>query len=254
MLCPACQQSVEVDAAFCRHCGSPVGAREEASLSQEIFGPDHPTTERTGGYPGGDHPGSSDATPPPAAGGAWDMAEDAGPSRRGLAMVLGAAAVLVALALGFLVWSVLRVDDTVDARPATTVSAPSPTGTSAGEPSPAGSDVPGASPSVAPSPSPSPSPSVSRSPAGPLPAGAVACGVPGAGDTAAVYSGNRNTSCPFALEVAAAYRLVEGEPDPVEITAHSPVTGKDYTLTCTGVAPTTCVTTTGATVFLTRAE
>jgi len=85
-----------------------------------------------------------------------------------------------------------------------------------------------------------------------VPQGSIACGVTGSGDTAAVYAGHPNTSCPFAQEVANAYRATGASGGSVEVRAHSPVTGKDYTLTCTGTLPTTCVAATGATVLLTR--
>jgi len=39
-----------------------------------------------------------------------------------------------------------------------------------------------------------------------------------------------NTSCPFAHNVREAYFAVPG--DSVEIEAHSPVTGKTYTMSC----------------------
>lgn len=150
--------------------------------------------------------------------------------------------ILVVIAVAVAAWAFVRVDD-----PGTLT----PTRSAGAAASPTGSVVKttgAASASPSASGSPSPSPSATSLPAG-VPAGAVACG--SAGNTQ-VYAGDRNTSCPFALAVAAAYAqaAATGAADS-PITAHSPVTNRDYTLTCSGT-PTRCAAQGGASVYLTR--
>lgn len=150
--------------------------------------------------------------------------------------------ILVVIAVAVAAWAFVRVDD-----PGTLT----PTRSAGAAASPTGSVVKttgAASASPSASGSPSPSPSATSLPAG-VPTGAVACG--SAGNTQ-VYAGDRNTSCPFALAVAAAYAqaAATGAADS-PITAHSPVTNRDYTLTCSGT-PTRCAAQGGASVYLTR--
>lgn len=174
----------------------------------------------------------------------WD---DEPPRRSGATALLVAAGLVVALTLGFALWSIVRVSDTGDAS-----SSPSAQTTTSPRGTPEGtSATPETSPPASPGQTPSTSPS--KAAAGPVPAGAVACGVTGSGETAAVFGADQNTTCPFAQNVAAAYRAT-GMTDggSVTVQATSPVTGKDYTLTCTGRLPTTCVADTGATVYLTN--
>ena len=192
---------------------------------------DHPAPATAGAAAAGEHP-------------AYATAEPTEPKRAsGATALMVAAAAIVAAALMFAAWSILRVGGTEDASNA-------PTGTTTTSPRPSVSVSPDAASSPAASPSATPSPSASVE--GAVPQGAIACGVTGSGDTAAVYAGHPNTSCPFAQEVATAYRATGASGGSVQVTAHSPVTGKDYTLTCTGTLPTTCVADTGATVLLTR--
>lgn len=56
-----------------------------------------------------------------------------------------------------------------------------------------------------------------------------------------------DTSCPFGLNVARAYRGSNGAG---KMFAYSPVTGKDYAMTCTGTAPVICTGGNGAMVYL----
>ncbi len=76
-------------------------------------------------------------------------------------------------------------------------------------------------------------------PNGHVPTEATKCG-PG------VYAGEK-TSCPFALEVARAWKTSGGDSI---ITAHSSVTNLDYDVYCDGTDPTVCVTDTGAAVYI----
>ncbi len=198
---------------------------------------DAPAPARTGAAAAGEHPAHAPAEP-------------SEPRRAsGATALMVAAAAIVAAALMFAAWSILRVGGTDDASNA-------PTGTTTTSPRPSVSVSPDAASSAAASPSATPSPSASASASasveGAVPQVSIACGVTGSGDTAAVYAGHPNTSCPFAQEVANAYRATGASGGSVEVRAHSPVTGKDYTLTCTGTLPTTCVAATGATVLLTR--
>lgn len=196
---------------------------------------DHPAPATAGAAAAGEHP-------------AYATAEPTEPKRAsGATALMVAAAAIVAAALMFAAWSILRVGGTDDASNA-------PTGTTTTSPRPSVSVSPDAASSAAASPSATPSPSASASASveGAVPQGSIACGVTGSGDTAAVYAGHPNTSCPFAQEVATAYRAAGASGGSVQVTAHSPVTGKDYTLTCTGTLPTTCVADTGATVYLTN--
>ena len=176
----------------------------------------------------------------------WD--DEVEPPRKGAASwLLGVAAAIVVLTLGFVMWSFLSVGETGDAS-----NSPTALTTTSARPAP-GQSSPQASASAA-SPSPSAgSPSPSATPAGAVPAGAISCGGSGAGDAAAVFAADANTSCPFAVEVGNAYRAANSGGAPASITAKSPVTGKDYSLVCSGSVPTTCVADSGATVYLTRA-
>lgn len=194
--------------------------------------------------------GEDSGFPPAAAEPAWTQWEDEEPPRKGLApWLIGAAAALVVLTLGFVVWSFVKVEDGSQASNSPIASTTTSPRATPGQSSAAPSANAPATPSPTPS---SPSPSPSTTPAGPLPEGAAPCGVTGIGDTAAVFAGGANTSCPFALEVASAYRAADSKGAPASITAKSPVTGKDYTLVCTGTLPTTCTTDSGATVYVTR--
>lgn len=262
MQCPSCHEPVAIWAAFCPHCGVSMNEAQDApetteSLTSELFGGPGaaavsepvvteplPTAVPTEAVPVGTVPPEEAAPVAPPAASAPSQAERSGAS--GATALMVAASVIIAAALGFAAWSILRVgaDDASNSPTAATTTSPRPSasGTSAAPTTPAPS-------SATASPSASATPSASTTPDGAVPAGAIACGVTGEGDTAAVYSANANTSCPFAQEVANVFRASGGAST---FTAHSPVTGKDYVMTCSGTLPTTCVANTGATVYLTK--
>ena len=250
---------------------------QDPSLTAELFGDHDDATPAAGADAGlteAHHPAAVTAPAPVAAptvpvaavaGGQpvtpgpgepeWTEWDDEEPPRRGAAVwLIGVAAAFVVVTLGFVAWSMMRVDGSDQASNSptarTTTSARPTPGEASAPASPEASPSASASPSVA---SPSATPSPSASPVGEVPAGAISCGVSGTGDAAAVFAKDAQTSCPFALQVGNAYRAANSAGAPASITANSPVTGKDYTLVCTGVTPTTCVADTGATVFLTRA-
>ena len=55
---------------------------------------------------------------------------------------------------------------------------------------------------------------------------------------ASVFAG-QDTTCPFALNVVAAYAKTAGNTN-ATVTAVSPVTGQQYTMQCTGQSPVVC--------------
>jgi hypothetical protein len=71
-----------------------------------------------------------------------------------------------------------------------------------------------------------------------VPSDATSCG-------AGIYV-NSNTSCPFAVNVLTAYLNAPGN----TFTAHSPTTGSDYTMTCSGASPITCTGGNDAAVYI----
>lgn len=96
-----------------------------------------------------------------------------------------------------------------------------------------------------------PAPSATPSPSGPSsatpatdfpPAGATAC--PGSADLAV----GSNTSCQFAANIAAA--IPPGASGSFQITANSPVTGKDYQMNCTRTTHIMCTGGDNATVYI----
>jgi hypothetical protein len=76
------------------------------------------------------------------------------------------------------------------------------------------------------------------------------CGRTGDGPYAAAAAANDHTSCPFALNVRDQYVGSGGNGSAVSITAHSPVTNKDYTMQCSGSQPVTCSGGNDAVVYL----
>ena len=284
MQCPACTRQVAAWADFCPHCGAPqtVGATaavpdptpdptpvidtapdayagESFSLLDEVFA----TTEDDRNGPFDVEPEALEVEPEPV-----DVALPAEPEQRAEPLpttalpldprpvssadleptpdgarpassrwILTLAGGLVAVTLLVVLWSVLRVDGSTGSEAASGASGMSPS--ASGSTSPSASD-PSGSPSATPS---------------PLPAGAISCGTSqtaGGKDSSAVFTPDANTTCPFALAVATAYRTAAPNGGEAAITAHSPVTNLDYALTCTGALPTTCRADSGATVFLTR--
>lgn len=111
-------------------------------------------------------------------------------------------------------------------------------GSSSGRASAPASSAPA---STAPSPSPSPSASPSQAA---FPDGATRCS-----DTVAV---NASTSCQFALNVETAFRSAGATSGTVQVTATSPVTNRDYTMSCVVAAGsvTSCTGGNNAVVYL----
>lgn len=109
------------------------------------------------------------------------------------------------------------------------------------------------SPTQSPTESPTETPSESPTTATPatieLPGSAEQCSSVGG---LTVYKGNSATSCPFAENVARAFAAMDPPPeDEVTLTdVSSPVTGKDYTLTCSYTAPVRCAGGNNAVIFL----
>jgi hypothetical protein len=66
------------------------------------------------------------------------------------------------------------------------------------------------------------------------------CARSGTGPYAAVGTDNESTSCPFAINVQAAYLESGLDGGPGTVTAYSPVTGKTYDLSCSGSQPVLC--------------
>ncbi len=160
-----------------------------------------------------------------------------GPSRAVVTVVV-VVGVLAVLASGVLLW-VSRTS----ASTASSVTS-SPSGSTAGSSS-SGSSSSGSS-SVSSSVSSSSSPSESAT----LPVGAQACpGGANAGHRAA--AGNDTTSCAFALNVRDTY-VASGADGSSEVTlqVNSPVTRKNYEMTCSGSPLVTCRGGKGALVYL----
>lgn len=135
--------------------------------------------------------------------------------------------------------------------PTATATSPTPTQTST-EPSPAptSSETSTSQSPTTTSSSTSPTTSSSTSSetststaAGTFPAGAKVC--------APTVGGNARASCGFATNVAAAAAgpISDGQAQ-FQVTAHSPATGRDYTLNCVRTDLVTCSTDTGAEVYL----
>jgi len=162
------------------------------------------------------------------------------------AVIAGALVAVVGAVLIF--WLTRPDSDEPNAAPTTPVAAQTPTD----------SPTTGSAPltqSPIESPSPTDTPSESPTTAAPepidLPGSAAQCASEG-GFT--VYKGNSVTSCPFAENVARAYAAMDPPPeDTVTLTdVTSPVTGKDYTLTCSYTAPVRCTGGNDAVIFLAR--
>lgn len=83
---------------------------------------------------------------------------------------------------------------------------------------------------------------------GKLPSGAKECAGPKQGT--AVGSGNDVTSCAFASAVRDAYLAEKPKDGKASLEVRSPVTKKNYTMTCTGASVTTCTGGNNAVVFL----
>ena len=219
---------------FCGQCGEPAVAGAQHCIR---------CGARHAGVDGGHE---SDATllrselmaPPPWAPTAFGMPPEPAPQPRNLVplFAIGTALVLVALAaLGY----IFLVRPPQQAQPVVTVSvtaartsasrttpAAAPSSTSAGPTTTATPANPSSS-SVAPS-----------YPALTLPGRA--CGTTGSGPFANVAAGNSLTSCEFAVAVQAAYVTAGGAGSPLSLSAFSPVTKKDYQMSCSGNQPVMC--------------
>lgn len=86
-----------------------------------------------------------------------------------------------------------------------------------------------------------------------LPSGARPCAEPGAdGHELGAWAGTKDTSCPFTVAVRDAYAEAAPDGGDVTVTAHSSVTGKTYSMACTGQQPVTCRGGTQAVIYLAR--
>lgn len=223
MECMTCHQSVAAWADFCPHCGAPqgpLGAGPSAPTPARAVRP-APADTAAATAPLVEHPQPPVGRP---ARPALDQAVVGGKRRVGW-LTVALAGLLIVGAVVVAGWSILRVTSggatATSATTSTTAGASSTTSGSATSPA-----------------------------ATVVPPEALECGTSGAGDTAVVLAG-ANTSCEFALAVQSAYAAAAPTSgSSVSVSAHSPVTNKDYTLTCRGTRPTICVTGT-ATVYLT---
>lgn len=160
------------------------------------------------------------------------------------------AGVLVALLVGavLLFWWTRSNGDESTAAPTTPTTAQTPTDAPT-----TGSTPLTQSPIESPSPTDTPTDSPTTATPEPieLPGSAEQCASAGG---LTVYKGNSATSCPFAENVARAYAAMDPPPeDAVTLTdVASPVTGKNYTLSCTYTAPIRCTGGNNAVIFLAR--
>lgn len=91
------------------------------------------------------------------------------------------------------------------------------------------------------SPAPTTAPGKTPTSAVSLPSGATACPEQaGATATLGTWTGSKRTSCAFALAVRDAYAAATPSAGKATVRAKSPVTGKTYTMTCTGSQPVIC--------------
>lgn len=72
------------------------------------------------------------------------------------------------------------------------------------------------------------------------PAGAYECANTGGGAYSGVAVGSSVTSCEFAGAVQSEYLASGAGGDPAVVTAYSPVTGRNYTMSCSGGPVVTC--------------
>ncbi|HEX2855997.1 MAG TPA: zinc ribbon domain-containing protein [Propionibacteriaceae bacterium] len=143
--------------------------------------------------------------------------------------VVAALALIPVVAIAILVWQLLQWGGVRFVSPPahTAAAGTTPIPSGATEPSGATSAAPQASSSSAPA---SSAASAASSSSAAVPAGATQC-------SATVYAGP-DTSCPFAQAVAA---KIPAHPHSVfEVTAKSPVTKKDYKMSCTSGTPIVC--------------
>ncbi|MBM6401387.1 zinc ribbon domain-containing protein [Phycicoccus sonneratiae] len=239
MTCPECGATQADEARFCSRCGTALLARrDEEPLSPAGDDDPMPALDDTSDLdellpfsqypdvhrPGGGYPDRDDEHLAPA-GGTGPGDPD---SRRGcLGMV--ALAMVGLLMLAGLLWYFGSGDEPE-----------SPTAAS-----------PTASSTTAPSGQASLTDQPSASPTGPQPtqraSTAKKCGELEGGMTA--WSGNEVTTCDFAIETARALQAAGGTL-PATVTATSPVTKKDYEMTCANTTPVVCRGGTDALVYI----
>ena len=171
-------------------------------------------------------------------------------------VVLALLAILVALGVGGAWYVFGGTAPTTSPTTVTSTSAATSTG-SAGQSSVGASPVasPSAVPTSTPTPATSPTPTPTPSSASPsstpsTPAGATVCAT---SDTAygRAGTGSSATSCGFATAVRTAYLAAVAQPGgSATVTAASPVTGKSYTMTCTGGSVVRCTGGNDAVVYI----
>lgn len=107
---------------------------------------------------------------------------------------------------------------------------------------------------ASPSPTPRPTASPQEDPVFPADAGqcaeAIDASTQSDGSPTHAATGSDATSCEFAAAVLRAYAQQPLRSGPVTITAFSPITGKDYDMSCDGTAPVVCTGGNNAVVYL----
>ncbi|GAA3601437.1 hypothetical protein GCM10022199_01110 [Marihabitans asiaticum] len=164
------------------------------------------------------------------------------PDRRG-AVARGAGIVLLILAsvvvgalLAYLALTQLRGDEPSGAGSSEGTAQEQGSSTQSPSQSPSSAE---SSPAEASSSTSSSSSSTTAERTGELPSGATACG--GAKDGIAVGRTTSVTSCPFAVAVRDAYLAADpGDDGSATLEVRSPVTGRSYSMRCTGDVVTTC--------------
>lgn len=143
----------------------------------------------------------------------------------GLAVALTLLAVLVVGLIGVVVYFMTMGQTGFSAAPVTSTVAVTATATSSDE----AERAPAAAPQVQPAPAPAAKPS-----------GAYECTGSGGGQLSHSAVGSSVTSCEFAATVRAAYLGAGGSGESMVVNAYSPVTGKVYSMNCSGGPPVTC--------------
>ncbi|QIM21866.1 zinc ribbon domain-containing protein [Phycicoccus sp. HDW14] len=246
MTCPECGATQADQARFCSRCGTALLARrDEEPLSpagdddpmpdlddtsdlDELlpFAADADASYPDTSYPDVHRPGGGYADPDEVPGGAAGPGDPDG--RRGCLGMVALATVGLLMLAGLLWYFGSGGDgDSPAAAPTTRSSAPSGSTSPSGEASP------------------------SESPTGPQPteraSTAKKCAELEGGMTA--WSGNEVTTCDFAIETARALQAAGGTL-PATVTATSPVTKKDYEMTCENTTPVVCRGGTDALVYI----
>lgn len=209
------------------------GEYEDPNRTQQFAGPGYPPYSPPSGGPGGyepprgyESPPTSYYPPPPP------PPRRGGPSNVVLFAALAVAAVVVLAAIALLA---LSDSGSGQAASSPASASSSPSATSSG-------DASGSSSASGDSSSPSDTSA--------LPAGATACSGGSEGGLSAA-SGNRVTSCGFAVNVRDAYVAANpADGATVKLKVKSPVTKRSYKVTCEGQGPVTCRGGTNAVIYL----